>query len=74
MLWSAGAKKDQPSLFASIILSICLSTELGSREKRYFLAGKRGKREEEERKGGKKEREKGEKREREEERRGGRIQ
>ena len=38
------------------------SPELGSREKRYFLAGKRGKREEEERKGGKKEREKGERR------------
>ena len=38
-----------------------MSTELGSREKRYFLAGKRGKRKEEERKGGKKEREKGEK-------------
>ena len=43
-----------------IVLYVLLA-ELGSREKRYFLAGKGGKKKEEERKGGKKEREKGEK-------------
>ena len=42
---------------------------LGSREKRYFLTGKRGKKKEEERKGGKKEREKGEREEEKRERR-----
>ena len=47
-------------------LSRELLLELGSREKRYFLAGKRGKKKKEERKGGKKEREKGERRRREE--------
>ena len=41
------------------------SPTIGSREKRYFLAEKRGKRKEEGRKGGKKEREKGERRRRE---------